>query len=59
MTSVYVYNFIDSFACDVHILQAYYGGEVVCAEAVSDEYDPKELVCGACSNVAAAQVSGE
>ena len=31
----------------------------MCAEAVSDEYDPKELVCGACSNVAAAQVSGE
>jgi E3 ubiquitin-protein ligase MYCBP2 len=36
--------------------KAYYGGEAVCAEAVSDEYDPKELVCGACSNVAAAQV---
>ena len=30
----------------------------MCAEGVSDEYDPKELVCGACSNVAAAQVSG-
>ena len=31
----------------------------MCAEGVSDEYDPKELVCGACSNVAAAQVSGK
>ena len=28
----------------------------MCAEAASDEYDPKELVCGGCSDVTAAQV---
>lgn len=41
----------------VLLLQAYYGGEAVCAEAASDDYDPKELVCGGCSDVTAAQVS--
>ena len=29
----------------------------MCAEAASDDYDPKELVCGGCSDVTAAQVS--
>ena len=47
-------------ACFLHVLvlflQAYYGGEAVCAEAASDDYDPKELVCGGCSDVTAAQV---
>ena len=48
-------------ACFLYVLvlflQAYYGGEAVCAEAASDDYDPKELVCGGCSDVTAAQVS--
>ena len=43
------------------LVQSYYGGEARCAQAaaVSDEYDPSELVCPACSNVggAAVQVS--
>ena len=36
--------------------QAYYGGEAHCAEqaAASDDYDPTELVCPACSNVSGA-----
>nr|XP_026691648.1 E3 ubiquitin-protein ligase MYCBP2 [Ciona intestinalis] len=38
--------------------KAYYGGEVRCdAEAgVEDLFDPKELICGACSDVACAQI---
>ena len=50
---------LSSCACFVVFLQAYYGGEAVCAEAASDDYDPKELVCGGCSDVTAAQVSVE
>ena len=39
------------------VLQAYYGGEARCDEqAGADNYDPKELVCGACSDVSRAQV---
>jgi hypothetical protein len=40
-------------------LQAYYGGEARCEEAagVGDVYDPKELVCGGCSDVSRAQVT--
>ena len=39
--------------------KAYYGGEVRCEEQAAqvDEYDPAELVCGACSDVSRAQVS--
>lgn len=39
-------------------LQAYYGGEARCDEQVGavDDYDPTELVCGACSDVSRAQV---
>ena len=39
-------------------VQAYYGGEARCdAEAgAGDDYDPTELVCGACSDVSRAQV---
>jgi E3 ubiquitin-protein ligase MYCBP2 len=43
--------------------KAYYGGEVRCeqqagaaAAAVNEDYDPSELVCGACSDVARAQM---
>uniref|UniRef100_H2YTX0 RCR-type E3 ubiquitin transferase n=1 Tax=Ciona savignyi TaxID=51511 RepID=H2YTX0_CIOSA len=38
--------------------KAYYGGEVRCdAEAGgNDLFDPKELICGACSDVACAQI---
>lgn len=39
--------------------QAYFGGEARCdAEAgQGDDYDPSELICGACSDVSRAQVS--
>lgn len=38
--------------------KAYYGGEARCdAEAgIGDDYDPNELVCGACSDVSRAQM---
>lgn len=38
--------------------KAYYGGEIRCEEqaAVGDDYNPAELVCGACSDVSRAQV---
>ena len=39
--------------------KAYYGGEVKCEEEVEqseDDFDPLELICGACSDVARAQV---
>ncbi|XP_043928839.1 E3 ubiquitin-protein ligase MYCBP2 [Protopterus annectens] len=38
--------------------KAYFGGEARCdAEAgLGDEYDPKELICGACSDVSRAQM---
>lgn len=45
--------------CDLLIfLQAYFGGEARCdAEAgQGDDYDPSELICGACSDVSRAQV---
>ena len=37
-------------------LQAYYGGEARCDAEVGEEYDPTELVCGACSDVSRAQM---
>ena len=39
-------------------LQAYYGGEARCDEQVGagDDFDPSELVCGACSDVSRAQM---
>lgn len=42
----------------VDFLQAYFGGEARCdAEAgQGDDYDPSELICGACSDVSRAQV---
>ena len=38
--------------------KAYYGGEARCEEQAGnvDDYDPSELVCGACSDVSRAQV---
>lgn len=36
--------------------KAYFGGEQACAAAASHEYDPSELVCGACVGGTAAQV---
>ncbi|XP_050301011.1 E3 ubiquitin-protein ligase MYCBP2 isoform X2 [Anthonomus grandis grandis] len=36
--------------------KAYYGGEARCDAEAGDGYDPAELVCGACSDVARAQM---
>ncbi|KAG5884570.1 hypothetical protein JTB14_006595 [Gonioctena quinquepunctata] len=36
--------------------KAYYGGEARCDVEMGENYDPKELVCGACSDVARAQM---
>ncbi|CAH1132864.1 unnamed protein product [Ceutorhynchus assimilis] len=36
--------------------KAYYGGEARCDADAGDGYDPAELVCGACSDVARAQM---
>ncbi|KAI4471285.1 e3 ubiquitin-protein ligase mycbp2 [Holotrichia oblita] len=36
--------------------KAYYGGEARCDAEVSENYDPTELVCGGCSDVARAQM---
>nr|CAD7453706.1 unnamed protein product [Timema tahoe] len=36
--------------------EAYYGGEARCDAEVGEEYDPTELVCGACSDVSRAQM---
>lgn len=38
------------------ISQAYYGGEARCDAEIGEQYDPRELVCGACSDVARAQM---
>jgi len=36
--------------------KAYYGGEARCEDSVTEDYDRSELVCGACSDVARAQM---
>lgn len=36
--------------------RAYYGGEVRCDAEMGDNFNPEELVCGACSDVARAQM---
>lgn len=43
----------------LYAIKAYFGGEARCdAEAgQGDDYDPRELICGACSDVSRAQVS--
>ena len=49
------YAYYVCFKCN----KAYYGGEARCDEQmqVGDDYNPAELVCGACSDVSRAQVS--
>lgn len=54
------YAYYMCYKCD----KAYYGGEARCEQAssparraaFSDDYDPSELVCGACSDVSRAQM---
>lgn len=36
--------------------KAYYGGEARCDAEMGDKYNPMELVCGGCSDVARAKV---
>lgn len=36
--------------------KAYYGGEARCDAEMGDKYNPQELVCGGCSDVARAKV---
>ncbi|ERL96283.1 hypothetical protein D910_01720 [Dendroctonus ponderosae] len=46
------YAYYVCFKCN----KAYYGGEARCDADAGDSYDPAELVCGACSDVARAQM---
>lgn len=46
------YAYYVCFKCQ----KAYYGGEARCDAEVGDNYDPQELVCGGCSDVARAQM---
>ncbi|XP_044762914.1 E3 ubiquitin-protein ligase MYCBP2 [Coccinella septempunctata] len=46
------YAYYVCFKCN----KAYYGGEARCDAEVGENYDPTELVCGACSDVARAQM---
>lgn len=41
------------------VFKAYYGGEARCDEQIgsAEDYDPRELVCGGCSDVSRAQVT--
>ncbi|KAK9891458.1 hypothetical protein WA026_014691 [Henosepilachna vigintioctopunctata] len=57
------YNDASSYAMDRYAYyvcfkcnKAYYGGEARCDAEVGENYDPTELVCGACSDVARAQM---
>lgn len=36
--------------------KAYYGGEARCDAEMGDKYNPQELVCGGCSDIARAKV---
>jgi RCR-type E3 ubiquitin transferase len=36
--------------------QAYYGGEARCDADIGENFNPEELVCGGCSDIAKAQV---
>lgn len=36
--------------------QAYYGGEARCDVEMGENFNPEELVCGGCSDIAKAQV---
>ncbi|XP_071786769.1 E3 ubiquitin-protein ligase MYCBP2-like isoform X1 [Asterias amurensis] len=44
--------------CAGNLIPAYYGGEARCDQEVGiqGDYDPTELVCGACSDVSRAQM---
>lgn len=46
------YAYYVCFKCQ----KAYYGGEARCDAELGDIYNPQELVCGGCSDVARAQV---
>ncbi|KAJ6639219.1 E3 ubiquitin-protein ligase highwire [Pseudolycoriella hygida] len=46
------YAYYVCFKCE----KAYYGGEARCDAEMGDKYDPEELVCGGCSDVARAQM---
>lgn len=37
-------------------MQAYYGGEARCDVEMGENFNPEELVCGGCSDIAKAQV---
>jgi hypothetical protein len=39
--------------------QAYYGGEARCDVEMGENFNPEELVCGGCSDIAKAQVKIE
>lgn len=39
------------------LYQAYYGGEARCDAELGENFNPEELVCGGCSDIAKAQVS--
>lgn len=46
------YAYYVCFKCN----KAYYGGEARCDAEMGDNYNPQELVCGGCSDVARAQM---
>lgn len=46
-------DFIKPFSS---LLQAYYGGEARCDVEMAENFNPEELVCGGCSDIAKAQV---
>lgn len=47
------YAYYVCFKCS----KAYYGGEARCDAEMGDKYNPQELVCGGCSDVARAKVN--
>lgn len=49
------YAYYVCFKCN----KAYYGGEARCDAEMGDKYNPTELVCGGCSDVARAKVIDE
>lgn len=48
-------NVIDLILYFFH--QAYYGGEARCDVEMGENFNPEELVCGGCSDIAKAQVN--
>lgn len=46
------YAYYVCFKCN----KAYYGGEARCDAEMGDKYNPQELVCGGCSDIARAKV---